>query len=467
MVNQTNLTHFLSVPYQSIKTVAPTELPPLMDEQVKRLCFENNERLVELVKQYGSPLNVIFPHTMQQNILKLNAVFQEHGITGRIMYGVKVNQSNILVKIAVEEGIGVDVSSLHEWQDAYDYGISPEKICATGPAKTNEFLWKLILHNSLIVVDSLEELQDILNLLSGTSFIARVLFRYQPQMSRSRFGMKSAAFITALQLAKQHAGLLWQGIHFHLGGYKSASRVQAFRELQPLIKSALSLGFEIKTIDIGGGLPVQYVSTGQYQSWIDNQTSQYYQNNRIPTDFYPYGGEQSATQWLTTFLSSQYTENETISQYLKKNHITLTIEPGRCLVDQSAISLFRVVRVNQQFQHPIIFVEGSSFSACETWFNSEFLLDPLHVLVPHSKQHKQRPTRVWIAGHSCLENDVITHRLILFTHLPQAGDLLIFINTAGYQMDLLENQFHRHPIPCRLYALENHDGQFIFFKDNK
>lgn len=109
MVNQTNLTHFLSVPYQSIKTVAPTELPPLMDEQVKRLCFENNERLVELVKQYGSPLNVIFPHTMQQNILKLNAVFQEHGVTGRIMYGVKVNQSNILVKIAVEEGIGVDV----------------------------------------------------------------------------------------------------------------------------------------------------------------------------------------------------------------------------------------------------------------------------------------------------------------------------------------------------------------------
>ncbi|MDP0612712.1 Y4yA family PLP-dependent enzyme, partial [Klebsiella pneumoniae] len=72
--------------------------------------------------------------------------------------------------------IGVDVSSLHEWQDAYDYRISPEKICATGPAKTNEFLWKLILHNSLIVVDSLEELQDILNLLSGTSFIARVLF---------------------------------------------------------------------------------------------------------------------------------------------------------------------------------------------------------------------------------------------------------------------------------------------------
>ncbi len=57
--------------------------------------------------------------------------------------------------------------------------------------------------------------------------------------------------------------------------------------------------------------------------------------------------------------------------------------------------------------------------------------------------------------------------LFLFNNLPQAGDLLGFVNTAGYQMDLLESQFHRHPIPCRLYVQENNVGQFIFFKDTK
>lgn len=464
MVDQTNLVDISSVVHLLPKAIAPTELPPIMDALIHRLCFANNEQLVGLVKRYGSPLNLVFPHTMKQNILKLKNVFQENRVKGSILYGVKVNQSNILVKTAIEENIGIDVSSLHEWNDAYQYGISPEKICATGPAKTDDFLWQLISHNSLIVIDSLEELHDILRLLKPQSRKARVLFRYQPHSSHSRFGMKYTAFSDALKLAKQHACLQWQGIHFHLGGYALASRVQAFREILPLIELSQQLGLHIQTIDIGGGLPIQYVPTEHYQAWINNQTTESYQNHRIPTDFYPYGNEQSAEQWLNTLLGSQCTDNETIAQYINKRNITLTIEPGRSLVDQSAITLFRVVRTCQQSEQPIIFVEGSSFSACETWFNSEFLLDPFHIV---TKQSKQQPIRAWIAGHSCLEDDVITHRLILFNTLPQAGDLLGFVNTAGYQMDLLENQFHRHPIPCRLYAQENNVGQFIFFKDTK
>ncbi|MEX6368033.1 hypothetical protein AB6F62_07995 [Providencia huaxiensis] len=48
-------------------------------------------------------------------------------MNGCILYGVKVNQSNVLLRTAIEENIGVDVSSLHEWRDANQYGISPEK----------------------------------------------------------------------------------------------------------------------------------------------------------------------------------------------------------------------------------------------------------------------------------------------------------------------------------------------------
>ncbi|MEY0499176.1 Y4yA family PLP-dependent enzyme [Providencia rettgeri] len=464
MVDQSNLVNISTVVHLSAKTIAPTELPPIMDPQIHQLCFSNNEQLVGLIKQYGSPLNLVFPHTMKQNIQKLKAVFQENNVNGCILYGVKVNQSNVLLRTAIEENIGVDVSSLHEWRDANQYGISPEKICATGPAKTDDFLWQLISHNSLIVVDSLEELQDILHLLEFQSLKARVLLRYQPHSSHSRFGMKYPAFVNALKLVKQHDKLQWQGIHFHLGGYTLASRVQAFHEILPLIELSQQLGLNIQTIDIGGGLPIQYVPTEHYQAWVNNQSTETYQNHRIPADFYPYGSEQSAEQWLSTLLTSKCTDNETIAQYINKLNVTLAIEPGRSLVDQSAITLFRVVRTCQQSEHPIIFVEGSSFSACETWFNSEFLIDPFHIV---TKQSKQQPIRAWIAGHSCLEDDVITHRLILFNNLPQAGDLLGFVNTAGYQMDLLESQFHRHPIPYRLYVQENNVGQFIFFKDTK
>lgn len=120
-------------------------------------------------------------------------------------------------------------------------------------------------------------------------------------------------------------------------------------------------------------------------------------------------------------------------------------------MDQAAITVFRVTRVKALpgGQH-VIFVEGSSFSACETWFASEFLVDPIHVSTGRSAGLGAAPTRGYIAGHSCLDDDVITNRLIRFETTPRAGDLLVYANTAGYQMDLLENEFHRHPMPRRI-----------------
>jgi len=98
----------------------------------------------------------------------------------------------------------------------------------------------------------------------------------------------------------------------------------------------------------------------------------------------------------------------------------------------------------------VIFVEGSSFSACETWFASEFLVDPILVSAHAGSEHAEPPVRAYIAGHSCLDEDVITNRLIQFQRRPKAGDLLVYANTAGYQMDMLENEFHRHPVPRRI-----------------
>ena len=154
---------------------------------------------------------------------------------------------------------------------------------------------------------------------------------------------------------------------------------------------------------------------------------------------------------------------EVVVQYLRDANCTLAIEPGRSLADQAAITLFRIhgVKPLATGGH-VIFVEGSSFSACETWFSSEFLVDPL--LIP-SGPRAHAPVRAYIAGHSCLDDDVITNRWIGFPTVPQRGDLLVYANTAGYQMDLLENEFHRHPMPHRLLALQDASGALRFEPD--
>lgn len=51
-----------------------------------------------------------------------------------------------------------------------------------------------------------------------------------------------------------------------------------------------------------------------------------------------------------------------------------------------------------------------------------------------------------VAGNLCLEQDMITWRKIKFDTIPEKGDLLIYYNTAGYQMDSNESEFHKIPL---------------------
>ncbi|WP_225984383.1 Y4yA family PLP-dependent enzyme [Serratia marcescens] len=384
-------------------------------------------------------------------------------------YGVKVNKSQSLLQAAVTAGTGADVSSLHELNDAIRAGCRGNDLCATGPAKTIRFLQELILQGARIVVDSVEEMDDLMEVAkrwkSPTGRIS-ILLRLRPAFSHtSRFGMSSREVSAVLQKLETCNPLKIDGFHFHLSGYSPVSRVNAFFDTLPLIACARSLGHSPCIIDIGGGLPVQYVEGNCYKAWLSSQTQENYRTRRVPDAFYPYGGDINAEHWLTQFLGGADPAGKRVCDALIDEGLTLCVEPGRSLANQSAISVFRVCRVRPHGDSGyVIFVEGSSFSACETWFNSEFLSDPLHI---RQNSHEPPPAaKAWIAGHSCLDEDVITNRLITFKHLPEPGDLLIFANTAGYQMDLLENQFHRHPLPTRLTAVMSSRQNLIFTVDN-
>lgn len=446
------------------------DLPPYLDPVITDWLLQSPEILTCLTDMYSSPLNIVWPHTVANNLKAMAALTASFGIKSKFYYGVKVNKSQALLQAAVSAGAGADVSSLQELHDAIRAGCHGVDLCATGPAKTRDFLKELILKGARIAVDSYQELRDIIELAQiwrGNFEKISLLLRLRPDANcSSRFGMLSDEIIIALHSLADNKHLELAGFHFHLSGYAPETRVSALLDTLPLITYARNLGLDPRIIDIGGGLPVQYVESQCYKTWLSSQKFADYRTGKIPACFYPYGGELNAEQWLTVFLESQNSVGDRISDILCKEGLTLCIEPGRSLVNQSAISVFRVCRVRPHTDDSsVIFVEGSSFSACETWFNSEFLIDPIHL---RSSNHAQNhsPGKAWIAGHSCLDEDVITNRLISFVHLPQPGDLLVFVNTAGYQMDLLENQFHRHPLPTRLTALMNPSNKLMFTVDN-
>ncbi len=453
-------------------------LPPLIHRHVARIVDESPERIRRLMRQAGSPLNIVLPDVLMENVDALRAVLREHDLPFEIFYGAKVNKSNALVRAAVQSGIGVDVSSIHELGDALRAGVNGDRLCATGPAKTRVFHAALIGAGALIVIDSREEFDDLVALAReiDADRPTRILLRYQPHAHRaSRFGMTDDDTLDCLRrLPSLRERLRFEGFHFHLSGYRFESRVDAIVELVPLIDAARALGLSPRLLDIGGGLPVRYVDSALYNAFLRNQCETDYRNSRVPSSFYPYGGNVGATEWLRRLLASPCAPGLSVARYLNRERLTLALEPGRCLVDQAALSIFRITRAKSLANGTLaVFVEGSSFSACETWFASEFLVDPILIDTDENNAHGQgcctphAPVRAYIAGHSCLDEDVITNRLIHFSRQPKAGDLLVYANTAGYQMDLLENEFHRHPIPRRVAATFDAAGRMDISADDR
>lgn len=430
-------------------------LPPLLDPTIATLLEHSPGRVMELVEQFGSPLNIVWPHILHKNLHAMRSVLQAHGVEHQIFYAAKVNKSQSLVRAAVDAGLGVDASSLYEFRDALRAGAKPEQICGTGPAKPDAFIADLVSRGALISIDSVEELAVLESLLSDyrDNWPIRVTLRYRPSASlQSRFGMTANDLEHCLRkLSTQKAALQFEGFHFHLGGYRPAPRAEALCELVDWVDTARALGLSPKMVDIGGGIPIRYVDSDSYDAFIASHHDGHYRNATTPTSFYPYGGRMDAQKWLSLFLASPCRDGQNIADYLKQENLVLGLEPGRSLVDQTAVTAFRITRVKALGENDyVLFVEGSSFSACETWFNSEFLQDPIHLPCGLAGANDDKPCRAYIAGHSCLDEDVITNRFLPFQSRPQTGDLIVYANTAGYQMDLLENEFHRVPMPNRI-----------------
>ncbi|WP_248804392.1 Y4yA family PLP-dependent enzyme [Pseudomonas sp. MWU13-2100] len=446
----------------------PALLKPLLDSIISHFIHHFPNTLLDWVTQHGSPLNLVWPHAFQVNAMALQAVLKQFGVRHAIFYGAKANKSQSLLGAAASAGIGIDVSSIHELDAALRAGTPPERLCATGPAKTTAFHRALVREGSLVCVDSAEELEHLKAVVESlpAPVKARVLLRYRPQgCPSSRFGMGANELLLSLRrLTDLREIFHFEGFHFHLGGYDFETRAQAFRELSGFVDTAREMSLAPEMIDIGGGLPMRYIEPQSYASFLQNANQpSHYHNQKVPRSYYPYGSYLTACQWLEMFLEAPHSPGQSIANYLKRQNITLALEPGRSLVDQAAISVFRVTRTKQLERDKIvIFVEGSSFSACETWFSSEYLVDPILISTQASGH---APMQAYIAGHSCLDDDIITHRLIPFSTTPQPGDLLIYANTAGYQMDLLENEFHRHPLPRRLTVTCCTEGHYAFSPD--
>ncbi|MBC7792402.1 MAG: alanine racemase, partial [Clostridia bacterium] len=321
---------------------------------------------------------------------------------------------------------GVDVASLTELEQALARGVIGARISVSGGAKSYSLLERAVAADVTIVCDSKAELVTLNALAVKMSAKVRIFFRFKAQ-PHSRFGLAEDELVR-LGVGLDRNRIDLAGLAFHCTGYDVEERATRALACLPAISTLRAQGHDVRVLDIGGGFTVKYRDTA-------DATPTAFHADHVLKPIYPYAAADGATM-LDTLLKR-------ISKPVRDMRLTLMIEPGRSLLDQAGITVTKVLGVRDH-----VTVDAMSFSLSEQWFSSEFFVDP--VLIPRESRAGDGPWAGPIAGASCLESDMLAWRHVPFSSKPRPGDLLCFVNTAGYQMDSNESQFHGTPLPKKV-----------------
>ncbi|MFE5969629.1 Y4yA family PLP-dependent enzyme [Streptomyces sp. NPDC056463] len=427
-------------------------LPVLPDAATEQVLASG--LLPELAYAFGGPFHFLLPDAFDTNLRAMQDALGAAGVDGFVYFAKKANKAALFVERAAAGGAGVDVASVAELREALGHGVRGEHLVVTGPAKDSALLHLAVQHGALIAVDALEELDALVTIaLAGRIRPARILLRVlPPAQPHSRFGLDDAELTTAMERCVQAGDTVrMEGFSFHLSGYALQPRADLATRLLELCLKARVQGLEASRISIGGGLPISYTDADSWHTFLAEQNSGHYHAGKTfhTGDFYPYYSPAAGADALAGLLATRPEGNELpLSSVLKDAGVTLLLEPGRALLHQAGATVFRVQGVKDRDGYQILTVDGTSLSLSEQWFNSEYLPDPILISQDAAGEVGAFPASIGAA--TCLESDMLTWRMIPFPHRPRTGDLLVYPNTAGYQMDSNESPFHDLTLPPKV-----------------
>ncbi|MGE3140573.1 MAG: Y4yA family PLP-dependent enzyme [Thermoleophilia bacterium] len=410
------------------------------------------DRLRDLVESHGSPLNLIAPGPMARNAAELADAASRAGVELGIFFARKANKALSFVDEARRLGLGVDLASEPELQQALERGVSGSRMVMTAAVKPRSLLELCVRSGVTVALDNPDELRALSSVATALGQQARAALRLTadlgPGRPPSRFGFAPEEAL-AIARGEPRAGIRFDGVHFHLDGYASADRVLAMSQALPLVDALRAAGHDATFLDIGGGIPMSYLEDGgQWQRFGaaaagGNLT---YDGHPIgPT--YPYHQSPVRGQWLTDVLGAALAEGSgTVAGALRERRLQLRCEPGRALLDGCGMTVARVVhRKPRRDGDWLIGVEMNRTQCRST--SDDFLVDPL--LLPTGEDAGE-PIEGFLTGAYCIEAELLTWRRLRFPEGVGIGDLVVFPNTAGYLMHILESSSHQMPLARNL-----------------
>jgi arginine decarboxylase len=233
------------------------------------------------------PLLIRFSDILRTRVQQLCGAFQqaiaENDYRGiyRGVYPIKVNQQRHVVEELVEYGrpynLGIEAGSKPELLVALALHDNPEALILCNGYKDRAFIETALLAQKLgrrviITMDRIGELPTILtaarelDIRPTIGIRARLVTRgagkwVESTGDRSKFGLTTAEMVSAVELLRTEGMLdCLQLLHFHIGSQITNIRAvkDALREASRIFVELHGLGANMRYLDCGGGLGVDY-----------------------------------------------------------------------------------------------------------------------------------------------------------------------------------------------------------------
>ncbi|MGE5318412.1 MAG: alanine racemase [Chloroflexota bacterium] len=236
----------------------------------------------DLVKEHGSPLFVISENKIRANYRKANKAFTTRYPKVQFAWSYKTNYLSSVCNIFHQEGSWAEVVSGFEYNKALANGIDPKKIIFNGPGKSDEELLQASNNGSLIHIDHLDELYQLIDLSSQTKQKPRVAIRVNmdtgiyPMWDRFGFNYENGQAWDALNKIMHSGKLDLVGLHTHIGTFimtANAYGVAASKLVDLMLGLQQKYNHTIRYIDMGGGFASRNTLKGSYLPGSDTNPS--------------------------------------------------------------------------------------------------------------------------------------------------------------------------------------------------
>jgi diaminopimelate decarboxylase len=376
--------------------------------------------------------------SLSETISTLHQAFPNHFTH---TFAAKANtMSSALAKVK-EHGMGCEVASPGELEQAIRAGFEPEKIVYDEPAKTRAVLEKVLSRGISLNVDNFQEFERVKTLVRDTGSRSRIGFRINPQVGAGNISAMSTATRTskfgfALEdegnrqaIVDCYTGNSWlTSLHTHVGSQGCSlelmtAGVRKMVDLAEEINAAIG-NLQVEVIDIGGGLPVNFDS------------------DEVKPGFAEYA--DALRQRVPELFSGKY---------------TVKTEFGRSIFAKSGFIASRIEYTKESGGRRIAISHAGAQIATRSVFMPEAWKIRLSVYGPSGQAKSGKEVSQDIAGPLCFAGDMIgTGRML---PLIEPGDYVVLHDTGAYYFS---NPFYYNALAApAVYGAEVFDDDFVKF----